>query len=139
MEQSEIIEGNKMIAVFMGAIPCKDWLDIDGYEHKDWYHTQWSNRLQENLELYSYRYSQLEYHSSWDWLMPVVEKIESLDKLGGIVTIQQGQCKITSRMLGDNSVYANKSNYMLMGAKGKLFSTYEAVVEFIKWYNTQNQ
>jgi hypothetical protein len=79
------------------------------------------------------------YHSSWDWLMPVVEKIETLDRLGGVVQIVQGQCKITSRMAGDSSVYANKSNYISMGAKGKLLSTYEAVIEFIKWYNEQRR
>jgi hypothetical protein len=78
-----------------------------------------------------------DYDKSWDYLMLVVEKIETLDNLGGIVNIVQGQCTIKSRMAGDHSVYANKSNYMLMGVKGKLLSTYQAVVEFIKWYNQQ--
>ena len=79
----------------------------------------------------------MKFDSSWDWLMPVVEKIESLERLGGIVTIVQGQCKITSRMAGDHSVYSTKSYYMEKGAQGKLQATYEAIIEFISWYNKQ--
>jgi hypothetical protein len=58
------------------------------------------------------------FDSDWNWIMEVVEKIQTLDKLGGIVLIQQGRCKITSRMAGDNTVYADVSNYFLQGIKG---------------------
>ena len=111
MTTEQILENNKLIADFMG-------------------------KNHQNLHSFIQQY---EYHTSWDLLMPVVEKIEGLDRLGGIVTIIQGQCAITSRMAGDHTVMANKSHYMLMGAKGKLLATYEAVVEFIKWYNTHNK
>lgn len=121
MTPKEILEGNKLIAEFMGM---KESVIKRGS-------LVWNEK---NILIDK---NELKYHSSWDWLMPVVERIESLDKLGGVVRIIQGQCKITSRMLGDSSVYADKSNYMLMGVKGKLLSTYEAVVEFIKWYNQQ--
>jgi len=36
--------------------------------------------------------------------MKVVEKIQTLDRLGGIVKIQQGRCTITSNMAGDSNV-----------------------------------
>ncbi len=49
-----IEENNKLIAEFMNV----DHVDIDqAYED----------------------YGELKYHTSWDWLMPVVEKIESLE------------------------------------------------------------
>ena len=74
------------------------------------------------------------YHNSWDWLMPVVEKIENLDRLAGTVLIRQECCTITSNMLGDATVMANESgNYR--EANTKLSNTYKAVVAFINWYN----
>ena len=59
-----------------------------------------------------YILSELEYHTSWDWLMPVVEKIkdlgysQELDKIDNVLT-----CDL------------------------RINSLYKAVVEFIKWYN----
>jgi hypothetical protein len=82
MTQEETLEYNKRCAEFLGATPTKDWLGKDGYELKDnelWYHTQWSNRFQDTLELYSYRYSDLKFHSDWNWIMEVVEAIEKLE------------------------------------------------------------
>ena len=107
--EKEVIIGNIMIAEFMG-------------------------QRMRNLELDEER-SGYHYHDSWDWIMPVCIKIESLNKLGGIVTIMQGQCKITSNMLGNKTVYAHVCHYMTMEAEGKLKAVYEAVVTFIKWYN----
>ena len=129
MTREEIIEGNKLIAKFEGA----EELDkssglLDSSLCLDMLHP--IKNKKEYISL-----TELKYHSSWDWLMPVVEKIESTDPLGGIVMIQQGMCRITSRMLGDNSIKASNDNYFLLGVKGKLLSTYKSVVEYIKWYN----
>lgn len=124
MTTEQILEGNKLIAEFFtGETFFNHSILIHGFSEE-------SNLFFD---------SQLKFHSSWDWLMPCVQKIEELDRLGGIVTIIQGQCTITSRMAGDHTVMANKSHYMLMGAKGKLLATYEAVVEFIKWYNKHKE
>ena len=133
MTQEEIIEGNKLIAEFMGCY--KDKEESEQYT-MDKMHIFYAKH---NSNLCSTRMVALPedmlYHISWDWLMSVVEKIESTDPLGGIVMIQQGMCRITSRMAGDNSIKANHDNYLLMGAKGKLLSTYQSVIKFIKWYN----
>ncbi len=67
--------------------------------------------------------SGMNFNSSWDWLMPVVEKIESL---GHGVTIYRKGCHIND--IGVSSINGfTHSN--------KLEQTYKAVVEFIKWYN----
>jgi hypothetical protein len=127
MEDKVILEGNKLIAEFMGAKPCKDWQGYDGYEHPHWLHFQWSNRVQDNLELYSYRYSQLEYHSSWDWLMPIIERIESLGyrwEIGMSTISPYHYCKIWS--IGS------------IEGISPLDAIYGACIEFIKWYN-QNE
>ena len=78
--------------------------------------------------------TELEYHSSWDWLMPVVEKIESIktEEGGYSVQIEDNECIIFTsqhqRELGHGLIEYNTP-------QAKLMATYKAVVEFIKWYN----
>jgi len=73
----------------------------------------------------------LEYHTSWDWLMPVVEKIESL---GYEVQIRNTDCIIFQLL--DTIKY--KPIVDISSGNGKKDSTYMAVVEFIKEYNKNN-
>lgn len=68
-------------------------------------------------ESYSYASHELEYHSSWDWLMPVVEKIKLLTST---------QNEYYGRII--NALFTVDIN-----------NVYKAVVEFIKWYNQQKQ
>ena len=68
----------------------------------------------------------LPYNTSWDWLIPVVEKIE---RIGYPVTIN---CY--------DSCYINNENietrYIMVNHAGTKFkAVYRAVIEFIKWYN----
>ena len=82
---------------------------------------------------------ELQFHKSWDWLMPVVEKIESIEddslpyisfsKNNFSVTIRNSSCQIISGDYGDTDWFDRFSE----GSKIK--SVYKAVVEFIKWYN----
>lgn len=67
LTQEEIIEGNKLIAEFM------NYNDVDCSYCKNNYdcnHIQCGLSKEEKEEL-------LQYHTSWDWLMGVVEKIEA--------------------------------------------------------------
>ena len=70
------------------------------------------------------------FHSSWDWLMPVVEKIESL---GYELMIAESRCKINH-----NTDYSIEEviNIDIIGSKRE--ATYQAVVEFIKIYNNES-
>lgn len=74
----------------------------------------------------------LYFDTSWDWLMPVVEKIESL-----------GYCHWLSLNRLDNNFYSqflNENNEVeaySFCAPIKIVSVYNSVVEFIKWYNQQ--
>tara|TARA_A100000172_G_scaffold74774_1_gene57118 strand:+ start:288 stop:563 length:276 start_codon:yes stop_codon:yes gene_type:complete len=65
------------------------------------------------------------YHLSWDWLMPVVEKIESL---GYWVNRNDGDITIS-----------NKSDMVVVTpmSSGGIDMMYKAVVEFIKEYNDE--
>ena len=94
-------DNNKLIAEFMGS-------NLNG------------------LESWQYE-EELQYHTSWDWLMPVVDKIEKLgysyDRINADVFINTQEGK---------NIIPNPMDYNTMTMLEK---TYQAVVEFIKQYN----
>ena len=124
MTTQEILEGNKLIAEFMGA-KRKEY-SITNREH--YLFRDGRKYLTENLI----------FHSSWDWLMPVVEKIESLptDKENG----EEFQFSITGDGIAitqyddGSGIIASRVNYL---GKSKLEFTFEVVVEFIKWHTNE--
>ena len=69
-------------------------------------------------------FSYLRYHASWDWLMPVVDKIESDDRYD--VDILQYGTRIT-----DNQKEI-VNNIADISFDKKIEHTHNAVVEFIK-------
>jgi hypothetical protein len=78
----------------------------------------------------SYKPEALQYDTSWDWLMPAVEKIESLEFT---FVIDNNEANILS------DVDCDKGLLILKQYPTKIQSVYAAVVEFIKWYNSQKQ
>lgn len=71
----------------------------------------------------------LKYHSSWDWLMPVVQKIESFEFT---VIIFSGCCDIEAK--SDNQNFETIQNG---GGQPKINSTWQSCIAFIRWYNKQ--
>ncbi len=105
------IESNKLIAEFMGETLSKSGIGIVAPAGFD--------RL-------------FEYHSDWNWLMPVLEKIESL---GYVSTIEKLNFEFDS-----HRVYFNKQGSLEEVAIGsrdesKFVAIYMAVEDFIVWYN----
>ena len=111
------IENNKLVAEFMGLAYCEK------YRFEGWYkNSEFNNRI--------CGFEGLKYHSSWDWLMLVVEKIETL---GFEVRIEGISCKINKVLDRDNLIVSwvcgDKSN--------KIGLVYTAVIKFIEWHNTK--
>jgi hypothetical protein len=103
-------ENNKLIAEFMNV----DQVDID-----TWIDTEGS----------------LKYNTSWDWLMPVVEKIENItNQLFEDVKYKQYH----SVRLSFNASWWSVRTVRGFN-KDKKLAYYEAVVEFIKWYNKKRR
>lgn len=74
----------------------------------------------------------LQYHSSWDWLMPVIEKIES----AGAYSFEIDKYKVRVCHI---TTWKNKTIfYAETIEKSKIDVVWSAVVEFIYWYNGQN-
>lgn len=104
---TEIIEGNKLIETFKGERELAPSGKIFGIkrgspkEYENWYNIVYVEDLK--------------YHSSWDWLMPVVKKI--------------GEMKVGN---GDPNLY-DEIDYALRPAI--IENVWLAVIEFIQWYN----
>ena len=98
----------------------------------------------------------LKFHKSWDWLMAVVDKIENLQGSAFTTTpkfkIEAGFIRIKANIgYIDNTLDTSYtySDYVGFGGlvrannnfdvKTKLEATYKAVVEFITWYNKNNE
>ena len=71
------------------------------------------------------------YHNSWDWLMPVVEKIESDERYD--VEILQYGTRIIERTKTDLIEVVN--NIADISFDSKIEHTYDAIVKFINEYN----
>jgi hypothetical protein len=118
-------ESNKMIAEFMGAKPRKPSSWGQYYEFYD----------NEGLIHREVRDDSMKYHTSWNWLMPVVAKIEELDTFPCVVI--SGYHTEISFMVNhnwpdDKDVVASCGH---PEAKSRIDGTYKAVVQFIQWFN----
>ena len=133
MTQDEILEGNKLIAEFYKD--CKYIKDIrsnvlykcvaDGYfktPRDDESNYKYTNfRIANKYTLgYLINLSDLEFHSSWDWLIPVIDKIYSMNEY---IKYQD----YMNNIICDGGICINTK---FIGI------TFSDVVEFIKWYNT---
>jgi len=123
MEANTIVKGNKMVAEFMGATPFGSGIDFSGYEFTD-------SPIYNSVKKL-YHFEDIEYHTSWDWLMPVVEKIQSL---ACNVNIINNYCQIIKFESGDTPPSYQRTQTM---AHTKIENVYNAVVQFITWYNQQ--
>jgi len=68
----------------------------------------------------------MKFNYDWNWLMQVVDKIESL---GVVVEIRENVCYIET----------TPTDYYSELEETKIQATYNACVRFVKWYNEQNK
>lgn len=117
----EIQEGNKLIAEFMGIeeiVPC---VEVDK-----------QYQLIKMKDGGVWTWDEFEYHTSWDWLIPIVEKIEN-EPIDISVVIKKNKCGIY--------LYKNTPNEKCLSiweASSKIGAVWLAVIDFIKWYNKNN-
>ena len=121
MTNQEILEGNKLIAEFMEAK-----MIVENYH---------------GINIIKFPYGQthdlaeLRYHSLWDWLMPVVQKVTKLIQDQQYIPIGKYQeykeqyniYEEQWRKLFDYQAY----NFF----KADIESIYKAMISFIEWYN----
>ena len=86
----------------------------------------------------------LQFHTDWNWLMQVVEKIENLPSRTLQGTYYLGNEVKIYKVINTNTHYCEinlvkESGYRIVSIQfnkeSKIKSVYDACLEFIKWYN----
>jgi hypothetical protein len=113
MSKKEVIAENKLIAEFMNYHNSKQ-TDNRGMN---------IYRVKINGSNTFHTLKTMPHYSSWEWLMPVVQKIENTTDIQFIID-------------GDNVLIKGELNFSI-AEHSKLEAVYMGVIEFIKWYNKQ--
>ena len=117
------MESNKLIAEFLGAKPISLGASVE-YEMYGIIEC-----IKDGVnEKHFFIPDEMEFKESWDWLMPVVEKINTMDDFNYSVSINYHYTSIA-----DNNTLYDIVDVDADGDTQK--GCYKAVVEFIKWYN----
>lgn len=127
----EITENNTLLAEFLGSeleeavksekVYCllmPDENDISGFKKE------------------FFAPDELKFHKSWDWLMLVVDKIESLENVFAFYITFDKYIKQSSVVIHP---FNNSFTKVGVYKKSKIEAIYTACIEFVKWFNSQNK
>jgi hypothetical protein len=122
MKETSIEEGNKLIAEFM-SVKKEQTFFGERYIY----------------EIFNNKYStELYFHKSWDWLMPVLIKIET--ELDAVTSIQINKYKNVGlkEIFGETSVclFEGLHDTIIKDSSLKIEALWKAIVEFLTWYNS---
>lgn len=141
MTQEEIIKGNKLIAEFMGFVRYFPNMTLESDLSKFYYYPYNDRIFDEGLytstikmtsqEGYyvnqcireNHHLKNMQFHSSWGWLIPVIGKIYSLNEYTKYKDY-------TSNIVCEGGIYINTKFIEV---------TFRDVVDFIKWYNKNKE
>jgi len=125
MTAKEILEGNEIIVEFMGGkFVGTERMDGHEYEMYD-LPASFPIKLSEPDEFGMKRTGYLGFDTQWDWLMPVVEKINDI--------YAASTPHIPHFVLNEEI-----DKVIQLSIRTKINLVLEAVVQFITWYNSQS-
>lgn len=125
----EILEGNKLILEFMEFPVNTKQVQFDSRI----YYNVSSLNLPTGITIACE--DQFDFNRSFDWLMPVVEKIEYDLKDTYCFDIKRYGVKVYHLGIKCYETIIYDKVLTDAGANSKIESVYIAVIEFIKWYN----
>ena len=112
MSENEIIEANRLIAVFMGGV-FETNLPF-AYTKSGWFCTPANNHMSIAQD------HDLKYHLLWEWIMPVAKK-----------------CRFETNIL--NEEFSNLDSAIQNSlCNCEISNVFDTVIDFIKWYNAQS-
>lgn len=121
MTQEEQLQNNRLIAEFRGA----KFMDCGGGIHIAEVGRDFCPTGATSVDLWG-----LKYHTSWNWLMPVVEKIDQILPDDSFVLIEYNRCIIPV-------LEAEEPFDIDFVCNTRLEATYRAAVEFIRWHSEE--
>lgn len=135
--EKEIVDGNKLIAEFMGF---KKRTDLhtrgalfmqapapDGVTYSPCYIVDKADDPHDE-------FLELKYNSSWDWLMPVIEKITKIED--GKFSVDISSVGMWACFIKRDDVF-EKNIVDYGGFTPIIMNAFKSVVGFIEWYNTK--
>ena len=147
-------ENNKIIAEFMNFPKITNVRDSESGKYYDyWLPNNFNLILEQEIQIESNNgwglvhqdcvfVRDLIFHSDWNWLMEVVEKIEGLEfypKNSTCIGFDSFEIEINKNRC-DITRYGDFTHLLLQGqGKTRIEAVYNACIEFIKWYNEQNK
>lgn len=129
------IEKNKLIAEFMINNMRLITPDINYEPDESW---DKDIRILSNPTFYDDDLESFEYHTSWDWLMPVIKKIGDKDFSSVDIHYGTGATDSFSWCIIEWDDGFNKfktSENINLDEHSTIKATYNSVIEFIQWYN----
>ena len=127
MNEAHTLENNALIAEFMGyKVLTKSFQDKPVY----------------NIPIegsIGYIPEMMKYNTSYDWLMPVVEKIENAQTRSCVNHIFTHIIKCLGGKSFNCYIEVGNQKRISITSENRLQSIYEAVGTFIKWYNENNK
>jgi hypothetical protein len=143
--------GNKLIAEFMGF----ERVTIGYFGAND--ETQWQRDHEDWLDyvgLHSigeyfvnveedkwFECGDGKYHTSWDWIMPVLIEIETQLDVATSIQINRYKDVGHKQLFGETSVCLFEGNHdtIITDAGLKIDAVWEAIVRFLIWYNSKKE
>ena len=129
----QILDGNRIIAEFMGEkVFYPDYIKC--YQHQIKLEIPKNHQTGKKYSTYSY-HSLPPFEKSYDWLMPVVDTIEALDRCAYGFTKNPWGIKVIEYKSGNEVAIVD----LQKDGESNIELYWLAVVEFCTWYKTQEQ
>lgn len=126
MTKEELLEYNKLCAEFLFPNAKKE------YESGD---ISIEDGIFKKAMLIFDHFHLMKFHSDWNWIMEIVDKIENLDKFSGAVKIVQNNCFIIPAYYGIQHFHIQGSSFKKPYLEGKKEAVVQAIYQFLIWYN----
>ena len=108
-------DNNKLLAEFMGK--------------------EWHNSFFAGVSIISPSNITYKFHTDYNWLMQVVDKIETIKKDNLYFNIQIDKDKVSLFYTHISEPTKQTEMFFEWGQENKIANIYKIVVEFVKWYN----
>jgi hypothetical protein len=123
-------EENSVITEFLGLVKCPDCENCGGFK------VSTTGGYSARMSAVILQPKEMRYHLDWNWLMVVIEKIESINyahhgHFG--VYISSNGCSIQGTKLRPD-ISGNDVYFSQIYELTKIESAYKCVIHFIKWY-----
>ena len=123
-------KGNKLIAEFMGIKTVIEECEFCGQNVNQVPLCKGDKQGNKRTHALGGILVDLKYHSSWSWLMPVIEKIGNLSDIKVITVLRSRGFTILDDDYEERGFY-----FRSYDGETNIEKTWNTIIQFIQWYN----